>query len=163
MGQVSGSCTNIETERVRTGWLINGDIVGGWDNSAPRGMSIVDFPADQVMFAENDVSPPGEAAINNPPGSRPQTAQMAISPCRTALHAVFNSRWTRASPRNGTGRLGAHHSDGTNLVLADGHVKWKKEPPTDCAAWVPGMPKNTRLTTQGGSCRPAGTGVSFCN
>lgn len=163
MGQVGGSCTGIELERVITGWALNADITGGWDNSRPRILASSDEPASQVMMAETDVAPPGIGAINNPPNTRPQTAQMAVSPCRTALHAVYHTRWTRAAPRSNTGRIGAHHVDGADFVFADGHVKWLKTTPIDCASWVPGMPKNTRRTIQGGSCRPSGQGVAFCN
>jgi prepilin-type N-terminal cleavage/methylation domain-containing protein/prepilin-type processing-associated H-X9-DG protein len=163
MGQVSGSCTSVELERVITGWALNGDITGGWDNSRPRSLAVVNEPANQVMMAETDVSGSGAAAINNPPNSLPQTAQMAVSPCRTARHAVYHSRWQNVTPVSSSGRLAPHHASGLNVVYADGHVKWSKQPPTDCAAWVPGMPWNTRKTTQGGSCRPSGQGVSFCN
>jgi prepilin-type N-terminal cleavage/methylation domain-containing protein/prepilin-type processing-associated H-X9-DG protein len=159
-----GGCDTIELERVITGWALNGDITGGWDNSAPRSLATTDEPASQVLMAETDVTPPGKAAINNAPNSRPQTAQFAVSPCRTALHAVFNTRYPAdIVPRDTNGRLGPHHASGLNLIFADGHVRWQKAPPTDCAAWVPGMPKGNRLTTQGGSCRPAGQAVAFCN
>src|SRR5688500_4758499 len=33
MGQAGGSCTGIELERIITGWSLNADITGGWDNS----------------------------------------------------------------------------------------------------------------------------------
>jgi prepilin-type N-terminal cleavage/methylation domain-containing protein/prepilin-type processing-associated H-X9-DG protein len=162
MGNRAG-CTAIELDRVISGWVLNADITGGWDNSLPRSLAVLEEPASQILMAETDVWSPGKTALNNPPNTFPQTAQMAVSPCRTALHAVYNSRWVRATPRSGTGRIGAHHMDGTNMIFADGHVKWARDTPQDCAAWVPLMPKGLRRTTQGGACRPAGQGVAFCN
>jgi hypothetical protein len=51
------------------------------------------------------------------------------------------------------------------VVFAEGHVKWLKQPPTDCAAWVPGMAKGLQITLQGGACRPdqSDAGSAFCN
>lgn len=101
----------------------------------------------------------------NPPNSNPQTAQMAMSPCRVSQQAIYNNRWTGVQPVDPGGSLAPLHADGLNMVYADGHAKWQKHPPTDCAAWVPGMPKNLRTTLQGGFCRPdqSGVGEAFCN
>jgi len=160
----AGGCANIELERVVTGWTLNADITGGWDNRRPKALASTTEPANQVMLAEADVYGTKEAAINNPPNSLPQTAQMAVSPCRVARHAVYNSvRWPKGDPRHADGRLGAHHGDGTNIVYADGHAKWLKTTPTDCGVWMPGFPMNTQRTIQGGSCRPSGQPDSYCD
>jgi prepilin-type N-terminal cleavage/methylation domain-containing protein/prepilin-type processing-associated H-X9-DG protein len=155
----------VELERVVTGWVLNADITGGWDNSRPRSMASTDEPASQVMLAESDVFGAGEAVLNSPPNTFPQTAQMAMTPCRFGQMATFQSRWTSVQPRTDFGRLAPHHADGLNLVYADGHTRWAKQPPIDCAAWVPGMPKELRTTLEGGACRPdqSGAGLAFCN
>ncbi len=131
--------------RVITGWLGNADVFGGWDNSPPKPVVIVRQPAGTVFLAENDNWPPRDGAINDPPTSLSWTGHMAASPCRWASHATYHSRWnvqpTRSSPA--AGRLGAHHMDGLNLVFVDGHSKWQKVFPEDCAAWVPAMSPNT--------------------
>lgn len=148
-----GNCGSTELERVVTGWAVNSDVTGGWDNTPPRSLAGADTPADQILLAENDVAPPGEAALNQAPNTFPWTGQIDLSPSRTAEMAQFSSRWTTVQPRHAFGRLAPHHADGLNLVYADGHVRWLKQPPTDCAAWVPGVPKGARSTTQGGFCR----------
>jgi prepilin-type processing-associated H-X9-DG protein len=163
----AGGCDQIELKRVITGWASNSDVFGGWDNWPPKSMARVTAPADVVMLAENDNNPPREGAINDPPNTRPQTAQMAFTACRTPAHVFFNSRWTNASPLNGNGRLGAHHKDGLNLVYADGHAKWKKEPPDDCADWNPDMPRGVMKVRNANGCNTANRGgasnTSPCN
>src|SRR3712207_8224824 len=52
-------------------------------------------------------------------------------------------------------RLGAKHSKGGHFTYVDGHVKWAKEPPSDCSYWVPRMPAGTSIYAVAG-CRPAG-------
>jgi prepilin-type N-terminal cleavage/methylation domain-containing protein/prepilin-type processing-associated H-X9-DG protein len=148
-----GNCFNIEQERVVTGWLVNSDITGGWNNTPPKSLASTDEPASQVMLAESDIAPPGAAALSSPPNSFPWTAQLDIAPSLDATMALYNSRWTNVQPRHAGGRLAPHHADGLNLVYADGHVKWLKQPPTDCAAWVPGFPKGVRSTVNGGACQ----------
>lgn len=123
---------------MKTGWLANSDVFGGWGNSIPKRIAVIQEPANAVMLAENDNWPPRENA-----SSGQQTAQAAVSPCRAALHAVYNTRWaseTGASPTNDAGRIGGHHMAGANFTYADGHAKWLKEPPLDCHAWVPPFP-----------------------
>lgn len=129
--------------RVITGWLANSDVMGGWDNYPPKPLTRVQEPAGTVLLAENDNWPPREGALNYPPDSLPWTGYAEISPCRWASHATYHSRWgvqpSRSSPT--AGWLGAHHMEGLNLTFADGHAKWHKVFPEDCAAWVPAMPK----------------------
>jgi len=145
---------------MKTGWLANSDVFGGWGNSMPKKISVIRQPANTVMMAENDNWPPRENAA-----SGQQTAQGAVSPCRTALHAVYNARWateTGAAPVHSSGRIGGHHMAGANFIYADGHAKWLKEPPLDCSAWVAPLPPGMSVLTAG-SCRPAGQGTGWCN
>lgn len=142
----AGGCANIELERVRTGWVLNADVSGGWDNTRPKSIAGTDEPAGQVLLAESHVWGSREGAINAPPNTRPQTAQMAVSPCRDARHATYHSDWKTPPSRGTAGRLAPHHGSGLNMVFADTHVKWRKEPPTDCHAWMPGVPA-ARLST----------------
>jgi prepilin-type N-terminal cleavage/methylation domain-containing protein/prepilin-type processing-associated H-X9-DG protein len=172
-GQVGGSCTSVEVDRVITGWVNNADVFGGWDNSVPKSIVKVDEPASTVIMAESHVYGSREAAIDAAPNTLPQTAQMSVSPCRTRAHVWYNPKWN-VSPRNrwptgndggdGTNRLGAHHNLGMNMVYADGHAKFSKEPPTDCKTWVPALqPNQVRVTAAAsGSCRPSGQGVAWC-
>ena len=145
---------------MKTGWLANSDVFGGWGNSVPKMISVIQQPASTVMLAENDNWPPRENAA-----SGQQTAQGLASPCRNALHAVYNTRWeteTGAAPVHSSGRLGGHHMAGANFVYADGHAKWLKEPPLDCSAWVPPMPPGSSVLYVG-VCRPSGQGEGWCN
>jgi prepilin-type N-terminal cleavage/methylation domain-containing protein/prepilin-type processing-associated H-X9-DG protein len=173
MGQVSGTCTSIELDRVITGWVNNADLFGGWDNSVPKSLVVADEPAATVMMAESHVYGGREGIINQAPNTFPQSAQMSVSPCRSRSHVWYNVKWN-VSPRNrwptgngtddGTNRLGAHHNLGMNMVYADGHAKFSKEPPTDCRAWVPTLaPGQVKVTaSSSGSCRPSGQGVTWC-
>jgi len=151
---VGDSCYSMELDRVIRGWLANCDVMGGWATTPSKSLAKIQTPADMVFLAENDNWPPREGAINDPPGSIPITGQMGASPCRFAAHATYHSRWGVQPTRDG--RLGAHHVGGLNLIFVDGHAKWRKVYPEDCAAWVPNMPPNTLKTsdpaTQG--CNP---------
>lgn len=166
-------CDLIEVKRVITGWVNNADLFGGWDNSLPKHIARPDEPAGTVMMAESHVYLAREGAINAAPGSRPQTAQMSVSPCRTRAHVWYNIDWN-VSPRNrwptGNGtndsdnRLGAHHNLGMNMVYADSHAKFSKNPPEDCRAWVPSLLPGQVMVkaAASGSCRPSGQGVAYC-
>jgi len=159
-----GGCGSIELARVKTGWLSNSDLFGGWDNWPPKPLARASAPADVVMLAENDNFPPREGAANDPPGSLPQTAQMAVTACRVPQHVFFNSRWTNASPLDPGGRLGAHHSNGLNMVMADGHARWKKEPPDDCADWNPDMQRGVLKVKNAAGCNAENLAFSnSCN
>jgi len=158
----ASGCSNIPVQppplgRVVTGWLANSDVMGGWDNWPPKSITKVQQPADTVLLAENDNWGSREAAINDPPTSLVWNGQMALSACRWAYHAVFHTRWG-VPPAHSGGRLGAHHMAGLNFVFADGHAKWLKQPPLDCAAWVPSIPRGQmNLLAQiarGAGCNP---------
>jgi prepilin-type processing-associated H-X9-DG protein len=84
---------------------------------------------------------------------------MVLTPCRIADHATYHSRWNVQPTRGTAGRLGPHHMDGLNLIFADGHAKWQKVFPEDCAAWVPAMPKGVRKVTDPTTlgCNPMNT------
>ncbi len=157
----AAGCDTIALERVRTGWAVNGDIIGGWDNSAPKALAAVNAPANAVLMAETRVFGTREAAFNDPPANRPTTAQMAISPCRDAKHALYSTDYA-TQPMHGNGRLGPHHNGGMNIVYADGHTKWGKEPPQDCSAWQPNLQAGVLRLSSTATCRPAGQGVGWC-
>jgi prepilin-type N-terminal cleavage/methylation domain-containing protein/prepilin-type processing-associated H-X9-DG protein len=157
-------CSNIVVEpprlgRVFTGWAANSDVFGGWDNWPPKSLVRVQEPAGTVILAENDNWPPREGAINDPPNTLPWTGHIALTPCRIAAHATYHSRWNVQPTRGTAGRLGPHHMDGLNLIFADGHAKWQKVFPEDCAAWVPAMPKGVRKVTDPTTlgCNPMNT------
>jgi prepilin-type N-terminal cleavage/methylation domain-containing protein/prepilin-type processing-associated H-X9-DG protein len=161
----AAGCSNIPVQppplgRVVTGWLSNSDVMGGWDNWPPKPITRVQEPAATVMMAENDNWPPRESALYDPPTSLPWNGQMANSACRWAWHAMFHTRWN-VDPRHGSGRIGAHHMDGLNFVFADGHAKWQKAPPFDCAAWVPALSRGQmdirKQTAIGAGCNPTNT------
>lgn len=167
------NCTSIAVEKVITGWISNSDLFGGWDNAVPKSIALAEEPASTVMLAENHLWGAREGAVTQP--GTPQTAQMAVSPCRNAQHVKYHVNWN-VSPRgvwptgsgaasdNGTNRLGAHHMFGLNMVYADGHVKWSRHPPDDCRAWVPTLPRGLRMLTIPATtvCRPPGQGVAWC-
>lgn len=166
-----GGCANIELKRVVTGWNLNADVTGGWDNTAPKSIARIDRPAETVMQTETVVYGTREAAINNPPNSRPQTAQFAISPCRTIAHARYHPSMTVSGGRagvwptsNNNGRMAVHHSDGMNILYADTHAKFSKNPPDDCSAYSPGMQVGQKKvsSTLSGGCRPDGQSTSWC-
>lgn len=165
-------CGDMELQRVVTGWLANSDVFGGWDNSPPFQLSRVGEPSGTVLLAETHVFGAAEGALNAPAGSKPWTAHMAVSPCRTITHARFNPRW-KVSPANvwPTGpegdfdsRLGAHHAKGLQIVYADGHTRFSAVPPEDCHAWVPGIAAGEKRVSAAlnGGCRPGGKPVSWC-
>ncbi len=169
----AGGCDQIQLKRVLTGWLNNSDVFGGWDNSPPKSIVKVDEPAGTVLMAETHVYGAREGAMTAPPTQIVQTAQMAVTPCRSRAHVWYNPKWN-VSPRNrwptgndggdGTNRLGAHHNQGMNMVYADSHAKFTKNPPEDCRTWVPSLlPRQVMVNAAAsGVCRPAGQGVSWC-
>ena len=174
-GAVGGACTGRVVKRVLTGWVANGDVLGGWDNSLPKSMVKVDEPAGTVLMAETNVWAPREGAMTAPPANIVQTAHMAVSPCRARGHVWYHRNWN-VSPAGiwptglgsatdtGRNRLGAHHNQGMNMTYVDGHAKFGKNPPDDCRAWVPSLqPRQVMVSAADtGSCRPSGQGTSWC-
>jgi prepilin-type N-terminal cleavage/methylation domain-containing protein/prepilin-type processing-associated H-X9-DG protein len=169
-GDAAG-CADIELARVRTGWLINGDLIGGQDNAPPKSSVRVDRPAGMVLLAENYVYGTGEAAFDDPPNTRPQTAQLAVSPCSSVNQVWYHPKMAPAGGTSGiwptgntSGRLGAHHQGGMNVLYLDFHAKFSKNPPEDCSNWMPGM-KDGELKVSAslsGGCRPAGQPTTWC-
>ncbi len=101
----------------------------------------VDDPAGTVLLAENDNQEPRENA-----GAGVNTAQLGFTPCRDARQAMFHTRWNQ-QPMHASGRLGAHHAGGLNIIYVDGHARWSRTPPADCHAWVSSMAAGARLIT----------------
>ena len=87
------------------------------------------------------------------------TGQFVYSACLDAPEAMWNSRYG-VSPSNANGRLGAKHTGGANFAYLDGHVRWLKQPPRDCAAHVGQPAVKGRLIPETGAkvgdCRLGG-------
>jgi prepilin-type N-terminal cleavage/methylation domain-containing protein/prepilin-type processing-associated H-X9-DG protein len=128
-------------DRIVTGWAHNSDVIGGFNGTPPKPLSYVDEPGGTVLLAENDCYPPYEDA----PGTT-QTAQLGFTACRDSRQAMFNNRW-KQTPMDAQGRLGAHHSNGLNIIYVDSHVKWSAKPPADCHAYINQIPAGQRLIT----------------
>lgn len=158
---VGGTNTIIEVAAVGVMW--NSDLFGGFNNTTPRSIVEAQAPADTVMFIDNDVTAPYCPSLNvNDPACASNTAQLGLTACQDAGHVKgWNARWG-AQPSSTTSRMGAKHAGGGNFTFADGHVKWFKAPPSDCANWSPRMTPGTSIynTT---SCRPSGQPVAWCN
>jgi prepilin-type processing-associated H-X9-DG protein len=109
------------------------------------------------MLIENDVLQP---AGGTPPPPPAFTAQFVYSACLDARQAMWNSRW-KVSPSIAEGRLGAKHQGGANFAYLDGHTRWLKQPPQDCAAHVGHPAVRGRLIPEtgakGGECRLGAT------
>jgi prepilin-type processing-associated H-X9-DG protein len=107
------------------------------------------------MLIENDVMQPASGAPPAPPKVA-WTAQFVYSACLDARQAMWHSRW-KVSPSLAEGRLGAKHQGGANFAYMDGHVRWLKQPPRDCAAHVGHSAVRGRLIPEvgvkGGECR----------
>jgi prepilin-type processing-associated H-X9-DG protein len=124
-----------------------------------------------VLLAENYVYGSREGAFTDPPNTRPQTAQLAISPCQSVNHIWYNPALTVSGGRagawptgNSSSRLGVHHSDGMNVTFLDGHAKFNKNPPDDCSYWMPGMQEGQLKVSASlsGGCRPTGQSTAWC-
>jgi prepilin-type N-terminal cleavage/methylation domain-containing protein/prepilin-type processing-associated H-X9-DG protein len=120
--------------RIYTGWAHNSDVIGGFNGTPPKSLVIIDEPAATVMLAENDCNTPYDD-----PSVTAQTGQLGFTACRDSRHAMFHTRWNQ-TPASASGRLGAHHANGLNIVFVDGHAKWQAKPPTDCHAYMPALP-----------------------
>jgi prepilin-type N-terminal cleavage/methylation domain-containing protein/prepilin-type processing-associated H-X9-DG protein len=136
------------TTTTRNSYAANADVMGGWNNTPGRPIAAVPEPASTVLLADAD------AIVGN---LTPNSVQIAFTTNPTLngngkklVH--FNSaRYPNARPIHSAGRLGARHQDGAIFTFADGHTKWLKAPPDDCASWLPG---STRGSIQNAS--PAG-------
>ncbi|HVK05832.1 MAG TPA: prepilin-type N-terminal cleavage/methylation domain-containing protein [Armatimonadaceae bacterium] len=149
-------------------WAGNGNVFGGWDNSTtpastPKPISRVNDPAGTVLLAESLVRDPAPATGN--------VAESAFEACMDVRH-VWYFRDYKTAPTGtwpsgavGGGRLAARHGYGMNVIWADYHAKWVKNPPEDCAAWTPlvepGFRKISTSYTNIG-CRPVGTDTNYC-
>src|SRR5439155_11989402 len=101
-------------------------------------------PAETIMLVENDVIQPASGPPP-PPSSKPiYGAYFVYSACLDARNAMWNPRWG-VLPNNPNGALGAKHQGGANFAYLDGHVRWLRQPPRDCAAHV-GHPAVRGLT-----------------
>jgi prepilin-type N-terminal cleavage/methylation domain-containing protein/prepilin-type processing-associated H-X9-DG protein len=158
---VGGTSALLEVAVVGVMW--NSDLFGGFGGGDPRSLTEAQEPAGTVMFMDNDVSGPPCGTLNiNDAACRTQTAQLGATACEDARQVRgWNSRWS-ATPATTTSRLGAKHSSGGNFTYADGHVKWHKEPPSDCYAWSPRMGGPGTSIYSAAACRPAGQPITFC-
>jgi prepilin-type N-terminal cleavage/methylation domain-containing protein/prepilin-type processing-associated H-X9-DG protein len=121
---------NINWGNVSIGIAANGDVMGGWNWTAPFSSAKVTEPASTVLFADTDVN-----------GSSGQIAFTTVSSNNslgTQIVRGWNSRYAGATPVNPKSRQGAKHALGGNFGFCDGHAKWLKSPPPECAAWKPG-------------------------
>ncbi|MES2465590.1 MAG: prepilin-type N-terminal cleavage/methylation domain-containing protein [Armatimonadota bacterium] len=142
-------------------WGGNGDVLGGFGGSPSKGLARVDTPASTVLLAETL-----QIMANGTPNP-----QVGFSACLDVRHVWFfrdyktapTGTWPSGSP--GGGRLAARHGLGMNVIWADYHAKWVKNPPEDCNAWDPTFPAgvqkiSTSYTAIG--CRPAGQPTTYC-
>ncbi len=116
---------------VRTGMVANADVFGGWGGTPGRSSVVVDSPATTVLLVDADYNP---STLNG---------QIAVTSSNTGMVRGWYTRWTGASPLSGNSRLGAKHAHGGNFLFADGHSKWQKQPPSDCANWLPGSTRGS--------------------
>jgi prepilin-type N-terminal cleavage/methylation domain-containing protein/prepilin-type processing-associated H-X9-DG protein len=124
---------------VKVGLLVNGDVVGGGWGMPHRSATLVTEPANTVLMADNDNWAPADGKVGD------WTGQIAASAWTDAMMVRgWNSRW-QSEPAVKDARLGAKHNGGANFIFVDGHVRWLRTPPTDCAAWQPGSTGDVRV------------------
>jgi prepilin-type N-terminal cleavage/methylation domain-containing protein/prepilin-type processing-associated H-X9-DG protein len=140
-GAYTLSASWLPRTRIVTGWLTNSDSIGGFGGSPPKPLSSIDEPAGMVLLAENNCFPPYDD-----PSITTNTAELGFTSCRDSRQAKYADRW-KQTPMDPNGRLGAHHTNGLNIIFADGHVKWLAKPPADCHSYVSAMPAGLRLIT----------------
>jgi prepilin-type N-terminal cleavage/methylation domain-containing protein/prepilin-type processing-associated H-X9-DG protein len=146
-----------------TGIVWNSDVLGGFSGSTPKSMTETPNPTSTVFFADNDEWGPACASKNvNDAACRTTTAQLGLTACRDATQVRgYNTRWG-VTPSHAGSRLGAKHSNGANYTFVDGHVKWQKEPPSDCSAWSPNMPPGTSVFSVAACIPPGSTAIPYC-
>ncbi len=106
--------------------------MGGWNYTLPFSSRLVTEPANTVLMVDTDVNQGASA------GQIAFTTNRTWNPLGTQIVRGWNSRYAGATPVNPNSRLGAKHVQGGNFSFCDGHSKWLKTPPRDCAAWKPG-------------------------
>jgi prepilin-type N-terminal cleavage/methylation domain-containing protein len=158
------------TRDIDISWGGNGNVFGGWDattnptaGSVPKPISRVKDPAGTVLLAESLVRDPAPATGN--------VAESAFEACLDMRH-VWYFRDYKTAPTGtwpsgavGGGRLAARHGKGMNVIWADYHAKWVKNPPEDCSAWTPLMDPGVKKISSsygGDGCRPAGQPTTYC-
>jgi hypothetical protein len=110
---------------------------GGW-GMPQRSSMVVTEPASTVLMADNDNWTPADGRVDD------WTGQIAASAWTDAkMVREWNSRW-KSEPSLNEGRLGSKHNGGANFILVNGHVRWLRTPPTDCAAWQQGTTGDVR-------------------
>ena len=155
---------------VKLGWAANGDVLGGFNDTTPKDIVRLQEPASTILMAETDVDP----SIAPPANS----AQAAFSACLEIRHVWYHQRWGTNKPGVwpsgngagfGQGRIGAHHAGGMNVIWADYHAKYMKNPPEDCHTYIPAMPplgqpgsKKVSTAYVADTCRPAGQPTTWC-
>jgi prepilin-type N-terminal cleavage/methylation domain-containing protein len=164
---------------IKTGWAANGSVFGGFYENDPAQRALgagpktsvkVSEPAGTVLMAETDVNSAAAANTTN--------AQGAFDACVDIRHVWYNQRWAVSAPGVwptagtagfGQGRIGAHHAKGMNMIYADYHAKFTKNPPEDCHAYINSMPafgqpggKKVSTAYAADTCRPAGQPLAWC-
>jgi prepilin-type N-terminal cleavage/methylation domain-containing protein/prepilin-type processing-associated H-X9-DG protein len=117
---------------VETGIAANGDVMGGWNFTTPFSSVLVGAPASTILMADTDV-----VSFSTGGAQIAFTTNASWNGNGTRLVRGWNSRYVGATPVDAASRLGAKHALGGNFTFCDGHVKWLKSPPRDCASYRP--------------------------
>jgi len=133
----------------RNSYVANADIMGGWNNTPGLPISLVVAPADTVMLADADAIP-----SNNTPNSTQVAVTTNTNNNGSGKKLVYfnNARFPNSKPIDAAGRLGGRHQDGAIFSFADGHTKWLKQPPDNCANWYPNSTKGSIQDLSSAGC-----------